>query len=132
VENVPALLVRGLDRVLGDLAALGYDAEWDCIPAAAIGAPHLRARIWLLAYPSGFRNEADDTVCTGRSELIVRSGWAPEPNSNRVDDGTPGWMVNFAGDAVLPQIPEIIGRAIMKAVTEPEHWSLSTKSNNAE
>ena len=39
VENVAALLGRGIDVVLGDLAALGFDAEWDCIPAAAVGAP---------------------------------------------------------------------------------------------
>jgi DNA (cytosine-5)-methyltransferase 1 len=51
VENVAALLARGLGRVLGDLAACGYDAEWDCIPAAAIGAPHRRDRLWLVAYP---------------------------------------------------------------------------------
>lgn len=53
VENVAALLVRGLDRVLGDLAESGYDAEWDCIPAAAVGAPHLRWRVFLLAYSQG-------------------------------------------------------------------------------
>jgi DNA (cytosine-5)-methyltransferase 1 len=53
VENVAALLHRGLDRVLGDLAACGYDAEWDCIPASAVGAPHRRDRVWLVAYPSG-------------------------------------------------------------------------------
>jgi DNA (cytosine-5)-methyltransferase 1 len=51
VENVAALLARGLGRVLGDLAALGYDAEWDCLPASAFGAPHRRDRIWLVAYP---------------------------------------------------------------------------------
>lgn len=50
VENVPGLLVHGLGSVLGDLAALGYDAEWDCIPASALGAPHIRDRFWLLAY----------------------------------------------------------------------------------
>jgi DNA (cytosine-5)-methyltransferase 1 len=50
VENVPALRSRGLDRVLGDLAACGYDAEWDCIPAAAVGAPHRRDRIFIVAY----------------------------------------------------------------------------------
>jgi DNA-cytosine methyltransferase len=53
VENVSALLARGLGRVLGDLAACGYDAEWDCIPASAIGAPHRRDRVWLIAYPNG-------------------------------------------------------------------------------
>ncbi|MBA3584923.1 MAG: DNA cytosine methyltransferase, partial [Gemmatimonadetes bacterium] len=52
VENVSALLARGLGTVLGDLAALGFDAEWDCIPASAVGAPHRRDRIWLVAYPN--------------------------------------------------------------------------------
>ena len=50
LENVAALLTRGLDRVLGTLAAIGYDAEWHCIPAAAIGAPHIRDRVFVLAY----------------------------------------------------------------------------------
>ncbi len=49
VENVAALLVRGLDAVLGTLASLGYDAEWGCIPAAAVGAPHVRDRVFIVA-----------------------------------------------------------------------------------
>jgi DNA (cytosine-5)-methyltransferase 1 len=53
VENVAALRARGLGRVLGDLAALGFDAEWDCIPAASLGAPHLRDRLFLVAYSNG-------------------------------------------------------------------------------
>lgn len=52
VENTSALLVRGLDRVLGDLASIGYDAEWHCIQAADVGAPHLRDRTWIVAYPA--------------------------------------------------------------------------------
>ena len=40
---------RGLERVLGDLAALGFDAEWHCIPACAVGAPHRRDRLWIVA-----------------------------------------------------------------------------------
>lgn len=50
VENVAALLGRGLGRVLGDLAALGYDAEWHCIPACAVGAPHRRDRVWIVGF----------------------------------------------------------------------------------
>jgi DNA (cytosine-5)-methyltransferase 1 len=50
VENVSALLTRGLDAVLGTLAALGYDAEWHCIPAAYVGAPHIRDRVFVVAY----------------------------------------------------------------------------------
>jgi len=57
VENVPALLNRGLGTVLADLAALGYDAEWDCIPASAVGAPHRRDRIWIVAYARGEQHE---------------------------------------------------------------------------
>lgn len=50
VENSPALTSRGLGRVLGDLASLGYDARWGVVSAADAGAPHRRERIWILAY----------------------------------------------------------------------------------
>jgi DNA (cytosine-5)-methyltransferase 1 len=53
VENVPGILVRGMGDVLGELAACGYDAEWDCIPAAAFGAPHLRYRVCIVAHAEG-------------------------------------------------------------------------------
>lgn len=49
VENSPALLTRGLDRVLADLAALGYDCRWTVLGAADVGAPHQRDRFWLVA-----------------------------------------------------------------------------------
>lgn len=49
VENVAALATRGLDRVLGDLASLGFDAEWDVLSAGGVGAPHRRQRLFLLA-----------------------------------------------------------------------------------
>jgi DNA (cytosine-5)-methyltransferase 1 len=48
VENSPALLTRGLGRVLGDLAALGYDCRWTVLGAADVGAPHKRDRFWLV------------------------------------------------------------------------------------
>jgi hypothetical protein len=44
--------------VLGTLAALGYDAEWQCIPASAVGAPHIRDRLWIIAYPNGEQHES--------------------------------------------------------------------------
>lgn len=116
VENVAALLGRGLGRVLGDLAALGFDAEWHCIPAAYVGAPSHRDRLWVAAY---------------RDEGPTRAGWIggvqsgqthdPErlvfPVGSRVDHGIPDWVdrVGACGNAVVPQIPEIIGRAILQA-----------------
>ncbi|MET8355188.1 MULTISPECIES: DNA cytosine methyltransferase [unclassified Micromonospora] len=51
VENVAALLRRGLDVVEGDLAALGYDTRWLCLRASDIGAAHRRDRLFLLATP---------------------------------------------------------------------------------
>ena len=49
VENSPMLTSRGLDVVLKDLAAMGFDAEWGVFSAAQVGAPHLRKRIWIVA-----------------------------------------------------------------------------------
>ena len=127
VENVAALLGRGLGDVLGDLAEVGYDAEWHCIPASYLGAWHRRDRVWLLAYP--YCQHAEQ----GRKEPIFRQRdlsrelsrgfekWPgrshlPESRFYRTSDGLPNWMdrLRCLGNAVVPQIPEIIGRAIME------------------
>jgi DNA (cytosine-5)-methyltransferase 1 len=55
VENSPALLTRGLGRVLGDLAALGYDCKWTVLGAADVGAPHQRDRFWIVANADSVR-----------------------------------------------------------------------------
>ncbi len=54
VENVPGLLVRGMGDVLGDLADLGYDADWDRVAASDVGAAHRRQRIWIVAHARSF------------------------------------------------------------------------------
>jgi DNA (cytosine-5)-methyltransferase 1 len=86
VENAPTLLGRGVGRVLGDMAESGYDAEWDCIPAAAIGAPHLRERIWIIATRSGLRHgrllqlyAGTDQVPDSDSQRCVRVGESQPP-----------------------------------------------------
>lgn len=50
-ENVAQLCFQGLDRVVLSLSEIGYDAEWQVISARAVGAPHLRERLWIVAYP---------------------------------------------------------------------------------
>ena len=127
VENVSALLGRGLDRVLRDLAQIGYDAEWHCIPASALGAPHRRDRIWIVAYPGSTGLEGQWNV-SGRIEQELRDacdnrGWLPEPNVGRVANGVPSrsHRLKCLGNAVVPQIPEIIGRAIMSVHNQGEH-----------
>ena len=67
VENVSALLSGGMGRVLGDLAACGYDAIWDCVPAAAVGAPHRRDRLFIVAYSP--RLFCDGSEHNARSDL---------------------------------------------------------------
>lgn len=124
VENVAALLGRGLADVLGDLAALGYDAEWHCIPACAVGAPHRRDRIWIVAYSPSQRLEGWQPTApaqTTRRELAGRgfrvgASWPDAPVIPRVGYGLSDWVdrLRSLGNAVVPQIPELIGRAIMK------------------
>jgi DNA (cytosine-5)-methyltransferase 1 len=117
VENVSDLLVRGLGTVLADLAACGYDAEWDCVPAAAFGALHLRARFWLLAYPARGRHGApQETVFAGRGLPELRGWWADEPDVRRVAHGVPDGVDRrrALGNALVPQIAEWIGRRIIE------------------
>lgn len=122
VENTPGLLARGMGRVVGDLASLGYDAEWDCVPAAAVGAPHLRARVWLLAYPGGQRGQADHALQAGWPLPELRAWWQTEPGVDRVADGVPRGLAGRLnglngryGNAVVPQVAEHVGRMIMNS-----------------
>jgi len=152
VENVPALLVRGFDRVLGSLAEIGYDAEWSCISSAAMGAPHIRDRLWIVAYPKSqtfatfeplFREGADDpfaanadstgpcgptarqnlacnvkTKTTEFGDTFTYCGlqWPPLNSYLRMGDGIarPTHSIRIIGNSLSPQIPELIGKAIMK------------------
>ena len=72
VENVSNLISgdngRWFHRVLGDLAEIGYDAEWHCISAAHVGAPHIRDRVWILAYPNDQRGHGAWPSRDGRAE----------------------------------------------------------------
>jgi DNA (cytosine-5)-methyltransferase 1 len=123
-ENVAALRSRGLDQVLRSLAEIGYDAEWHCIPASAVGAKHKRDRVWVIAYPHIVGTQvqtegqhASQQVLRGTSEAwrtTVGGFWSVEPNVGRVADGVSGRVdrLKQLGNAVVPQIPELIGRAI--------------------
>ena len=70
VENVSALLTRGIDQVLGAMASFGFDAQWHCIPAASVGAPHIRDRVFVIA---GARL-LGDTDCSRRVRWSARGG----------------------------------------------------------
>lgn len=131
LENSAELLGRGLGDILGDLASIRYDAEWHCIPAGNIGAPHERDRIWIIAYPNGERRRehyraplAIPPIIAGHSDHFGYEGWETPweqvlEDVCRVDDGIRGRLDKLGfqhiGNAVVPQIPELIGRAILAA-----------------
>jgi DNA (cytosine-5)-methyltransferase 1 len=87
VENSPMLTSRGLGRVLGDLAAMGYDASWGVLGAVDAGAPHKRERIWIVAYAHGF-----DLRAGTRGEDGPKAGYGGESIAlaNPANNGS-GW-----------------------------------------
>jgi len=131
-ENVPALTHRGLDTVLGSLAEIGYDAEWQTISAAAVGAPHVRERLFIVAYPNIQQVEyVPDERCpqggkeappAGQVDTCEHHGGAIWPKWDGSftgvlcePDGVPdrvGQISGF-GDSVVPQVGYLVGRAIM-------------------
>ena len=171
-ENVTGLLTgesgRWFAQFLYDLAEIGFDAEWHCISASAIGAHHHRDRIWIIAYPNLQRsilpkktrdngknttesNDQQSQGCSSAHELFSNTTgkrqqgqgqlkqsllakaygegktinaiasslgdiWAVEPELGRVANGIPNrsHRLKALGNAVVPQIPELIGRAIME------------------
>lgn len=139
LENVAALLTAdgglAMGAVLGALAEGGYDAEWDCIPASAIGAPHHRDRVFVVAY-------ADEAQCKRRSRWLEASPFKPEASFSHFEAAAFGgprlvpWVGRFEappaclgvahgvptrldrdrigalGNAVVPQVAEVIGRRV--------------------
>jgi DNA (cytosine-5)-methyltransferase 1 len=106
LENVPGHLSLGFGRVLGDLAELGFDAEWDCIPAAAVGAPHLRYRVFVVAYASGARRREDAGGASGHEGQNARGPEADDHVADGDGEGGRAWDVAAAdgavGDTVSP------------------------------
>lgn len=129
VENVTDIAFRGLDRVLGDLATSGYDAAWQCLPAAALGAGHTRDRLFALGVD---RNANSGNVCaikafseewwpvnTGRNSA---EAWRQaESRMDRIADGVPSRVdrCRSLGNSIVPQVAEWIGRRIVEASDPP-------------
>jgi DNA (cytosine-5)-methyltransferase 1 len=131
LENVAALLDRGLDRVLGTLAEIGFDAEWHCIPASAVGSPQQRERAFVVAYDCGV---GVSRVCAEQVPRFDAFSWVEdvrrfEDLPERCDlytsrlcgsrDGVPSLVdrLRGLGNAVVPQVAEYIGRCIVASVS---------------
>ena len=79
VENSPALTLRGLGTVLGDLAALGYDARWGVLGAHHAGAPHFRDRIWIVAHAQCVRRGQSADTSQAEGEPFRAPVWEEGP-----------------------------------------------------
>lgn len=131
MENVTNLLDRGFGDVLGALAKIGFDAEWECISARDVGADHERDRLWIVAYPGSERRQGFEPYhgVLGRAKAaLAQHGdaafgeWRSLVGGQRVLRSVDGLSVAMErrrlhglGNAVTPVIPEIIGRAILEA-----------------
>ena len=136
-ENVVAHIIMGLDKVLSDLERNGYTQWTFVIPACAIDAPHKRDRIWIIANSNSIVRKTGETKAIFDSEGLLQKPqqWKQlffnnhgnnniefrketEPMLCRDDDGVSTELdesrLKALGNAVVPQIPEIIGRAIMQ------------------
>lgn len=86
LENVSAILTNGLDTVLAELAEAGFDAEWACIPASAVGACHQRDRWWLVAYANNTGMEtARSKQQSARLEQHGKLGFTAHTSSERLE-----------------------------------------------
>ena len=141
IENVADLLVGEsggwFSKVLTDLAECGYDAEWENIPAGALGGQHLRERVWIVAYPdkvgfqglrpiSQFYPTAGPRLQQERLQVhkkdyngICGSVWSATTSRvfGMVDgDADRPHRLAIAGNSLIPQIPEMIGHAILESM----------------
>lgn len=132
LENVAALLTRGLDRVLGTLAEIGFDAEWHSLSASSLGLPHLRARLFIIAYPSSEGRERpvyDNSLSRSAKAPFAVNGhrgvgeWLQMVRSRGRVRSVDGLSVGVersrlkgAGNAVVPQIAELIGKRVVKSL----------------
>lgn len=138
IENVTALVNAGLDRVLCDLAASGYDAEWQIIPAAALQLPHRRERLFIVAYTTSERlfsfsvfprNHLQDLFSNRRQAVWngttvclndLRYRYPEIPSDLCVDDGVSYDVsdvksaVKGYGNAVCPPVAKWIGERILE------------------
>jgi DNA (cytosine-5)-methyltransferase 1 len=130
IENVSALRSKGLALVLQNLCEISYVSEFHCIPASAVGAPHQRDRIWILAHPNGEGLQGHSEALERPSQIrtqketrllscVPRSDfWASQSSVCRVANGISGRVdrLKQLGNSVCPQLTEVIGCAIMKHV----------------
>jgi DNA (cytosine-5)-methyltransferase 1 len=109
IENVKGLLSRGMGIVLSELSAIGYDAEWTCLPAAAVGAPHIRQRIFIVAYPHGVGADG---------QRGVLSALQRDMGTHHQSWGGPDWLGVPLDRTSRASIRAVYGRCVLRRVVD--------------
>lgn len=109
-ENVVGINAMDLERVVSDLEAISYEVKTLVIPACGVGHDHQRDRFWII----GHTNENSKSRRPIHAEAPMLHYRGPQPRGFGKADGVRSWM-GLLGNAVVPQIPEMIGHAIMEA-----------------
>ena len=127
IENVAELTVRGLDRVLCEIAKSGYDAEWRTFSCYEFGGHHRRERVFIVAtrpHSNSFRlqgrTHSHEAAFWSNEEFtrlvrdVLRSA-VPAGKYGRVSDGVPNRIhrLRGLGNAVAPQVAEWIGKQVV-------------------
>ena len=113
-ENVRGHLSLGFDRVLSDLASIGFNAEWQIISAASIGAPHRRDRLFIVAYPDS-SNAPDGGECSNVSRQGAGGGNDRSGSGSDLRQECVGSSRENAGD-----VADSAGRRFQECETKPE------------
>ena len=109
IENSPMLTIRGLERILCDLAAMGYDAKWCCLGGGHLYAPIKRDRLWILGVNNSIYGAGSQTVHQ-RADL-KRYFWCAEPQDNLSNVET-SWLISHGyGVREIDDVDQWVERA---------------------
>jgi DNA (cytosine-5)-methyltransferase 1 len=134
IENSTQLLRKGFEKILFDFSEIGYDAEWECISASDFGYPHIRKRLWVVAYPNVQRwkgilhhikrsitekNKKTNALDTQCHPFLQFEQSYSQPAVFGMADGLPKRLdvvkrLGACGNALIPEIPYEIFKAIEK------------------
>jgi DNA-cytosine methyltransferase len=127
VENVPGLFTAGFDRVIGDLASLGYDAEWTTLRASDFGAPHRRERVFIVAHAQRVQSSQRNGVDMLRrwqseaQQIGVGCGDLANPNGGRCQQRDAAeWGVSVTGEGNQP-VADSGGNGLLRDTQRNQH-----------
>ena len=127
IENSPMLTTRGLDRVLSDLASMGFDARWGVLGAADVGAPHQRDRIWIVAHPKSSGFPTCKFASPWKRQTLGIKSWGGIRGRNKLKEDATEFLRGDDGVAARVDRLKAIGNGQVPAVAATA-WKLLSEA----